>query len=363
MPANNIKIVHCADFHLDSPLALSGKAPIANQDLRATFERVCQFCDESNADICLISGDLFDNECSTPMTRDFILHTLSRHKNTRFFMCTGNHDYYHEKSIYAVIDFPSNVYIFTSAVPDYIDLPELNTRIYGIGCDKPYNDCRLLDGFKVHNNVLINIMLFHGNIVSKGSVSDYFPVSADEIEKTGLDYLALGHIHSFSGIKKVGSAAFAYPGIPQGRGFDETGDKGIITGTVSKLGVNLDFKKIADKIFIVSDIDISSSSNIYELRDIIQNSAVSNSFTRINLTGVQKFPLNIKELENSLDNFLYLEITDSTSFPEDFDQLASERTLKGFFVSDILERKQQNKDIFTDALKYGLLALEGEDIL
>ena len=43
-----------------------------------------------------------------------------------------------------------------------------------------------------------------------------------------MDYIALGHIHKFSGIKRIGNTYYAYSGCPEGRGFDEEGDKGII---------------------------------------------------------------------------------------------------------------------------------------
>ena len=41
-----------------------------------------------------------------------------------------------------------------------------------------------------------------------------------------MDYIALGHRHSFSGINIAGRTHFAYSGCPQGRGFDELDEKG-----------------------------------------------------------------------------------------------------------------------------------------
>ncbi len=57
---------------------------------------------------------------------------------------------------------------------------------------------------------------------------DYAPISKASIAGSGLDYLALGHIHQYSGLQREGDTYWAYPGCPEGRGFDEPGDKGVL---------------------------------------------------------------------------------------------------------------------------------------
>ena len=68
-------------------------------------------------------------------------------------------------------------------------------------------------------------------------------IAPEDIEKSGLTYLALGHVHQYSGPRREGGTVYAYPGTPDGRGFDELGEKGVILGRVSDGGeVDLDLE-------------------------------------------------------------------------------------------------------------------------
>ena len=68
----------------------------------------------------------------------------------------------------------------------------------------------------------------HGGPRGGGRPGEYGPISREDIARSGLDYLALGHIHQASGLQREGNTFWAYPGCPEGRGFDELGDKGVL---------------------------------------------------------------------------------------------------------------------------------------
>ena len=74
-------------------------------------------------------------------------------------------------------------------------------------------------------------MCVHGDTAPQ---SEYGPLSPAEIETSGLDYLALGHVHQYSGLRRAGETFWAYPGCPEGRGFDELGEKGVLWLEVEK---------------------------------------------------------------------------------------------------------------------------------
>ena len=52
----------------------------------------------------------------------------------------------------------------------------------------------------------------HGEAEGKG---DYAPISKVSIAGSGLDYLALGHIHQYSGLQREGNTFWAYPAAPR----------------------------------------------------------------------------------------------------------------------------------------------------
>ena len=59
-----------------------------------------------------------------------------------------------------------------------------------------------------------------------------------QIRDSRLDYLALGHIHK-AGMFHAGGTICAWPGCPMGRGFDETGERGVY---VTRLGDGYDVR-------------------------------------------------------------------------------------------------------------------------
>ena len=71
--------------------------------------------------------------------------------------------------------------------------------------------------------------------------SDYNSVTPGFIESSGMDYIALGHIHKHTEIRRLGKTFYAYPGCPEGMGFDELGEKGVYIGEISKGGNSLEF--------------------------------------------------------------------------------------------------------------------------
>lgn len=77
----------------------------------------------------------------------------------------------------------------------------------------------------------INVVIMHGDI-SEGAGED--KIKLPLLKDKNIDYLALGHIHR-SYAKSLGSRGIArYSGCLEGRGFDETGEKGFYEVTVDE---------------------------------------------------------------------------------------------------------------------------------
>ncbi|MEG1719902.1 MAG: DNA repair exonuclease [Clostridia bacterium] len=361
MGDKTVKILHTGDLHLDSPLTKADKFPITRQDLRDVFYNIVELAKARNVDIVLISGDLFDNEAVSVSTREIIINTLSKADKIRFFIISGNHDYYKIGSVYENALLPSNVTLFHSGKVESEYIAELDTVVYGIGLNMPNSSEHLLENFRVEDDDKINLMLFHGDLVSKNQSSDYFPVTEEEIINSGLDYLALGHIHKATTAKKLGNTYYSYSGIPQGRGFDELLDKGVIIGEISKNSKKFEFVKTSKKEFIIKEIDVSNASMIYEISDLIKEEITNkNNIYRFLLVGSvnKNLSINTIKIASSLD-LPYVEIEDNTTIKEDVHSLMQENTLKGLFVKNMLSQLEENSDDkrYENALKIGLEAL------
>lgn len=366
-----IKILHAADFHFDTPFR-ELSVPIAEkrkEDLRETFGRVVQLAREEAIDIMLLCGDLFDNERVNRMTVDYLTSKLSQIPEVRVFIAPGNHDPYNERSYYHLVRWPGNVHIFKNTL-EKVEIEELSTCVYGIGFTRPHQQDSLLKGFSVDDPGKLNIMALHGDLLPKGQVSAYNPVTLEEIRDSGLDYLALGHRHAATDIAKAGDTFWAYSGCPEGRGFDELGDKGIILGELRKGSCHLAFRSTGKRKYWAFAADISGCNTYEEIcAKILEYAAKlepAQNLCKVILVG--EIPgdliLHTPVIEEKLEKeFYFLKIEDQTTTKVDPEVLANDYSLRGVFVKKMLEKVRQAPDQTERrkaelALKYGLRILE-----
>ena len=127
-----LNIIHGADFHLDSPFSGLSPQRAAQRrgEQRELLSRLAQLAREQQADLVLLSGDLMDRDNVYRETAQALSQTLGSIP-CPVFLAPGNHDYYGPSSVYATLDWPDNVHIFTSPNLEGVDLPQLNCTVYG----------------------------------------------------------------------------------------------------------------------------------------------------------------------------------------------------------------------------------------
>ena len=188
-----------------------------------------------------------------------------------------------------------------------------------------------------------------------------------------MDYIALGHIHKFSGILKEGNSSYAYSGCPQGRGFDEDGKKGVILGEVYKGGVNLKFVPINKREYVVRDIDISNCNTYEDIREKLINLFDKkdrlNNLYKITLTGRIKshLNLNIKVLMEKVKNdYYFIKLLNNTTVVIDLEEISNDYSVRGQFVKLMLEKLKEadndEQEIINKALNIGLQCLSEEEV-
>lgn len=358
-----VKILHAADFHLDSPFdALTNEmAAVRRREQRALLDRIADIAEEENVQLVLLSGDLLDSTTSYYETQDILTGTFSRIK-AEIFISPGNHDYYCPKSPYAYVKFPDNVHIFTSPLVGSVTLAQLGCRVWGAGFNDQYSR-PLLAGFKAEDSGMTDIMVLHGDTAGDA----YNHIREAEIASSGLHYLALGHIHSFSGIKKAGRTYYAYPGCPEGRGFDETGEKGVIIGTVDKSGCDLRFRPLGGRTYKTLYIDLTGLDDAADAISASLPQHTERDIYRLILTGEYGGAIYIQFLKDKFaDRFFHLSIQDITRPPRDIWASAGDDTLRGIFLRTLKQKydaaDDSAKNSIVLAVRYGLAALDnGEE--
>ena len=216
------KVLHAADFHLDSAFRAlpEEQARLRRQESRELPGRLVDWANDHGAQLMLLAGDLFDSDQLYSQTAQMLAQALSRFRGT-VVIAPGNHDWLSAASPYRQPIWPDNVHIFLGRGIERLALPELQCTVYGAAFTAPEEPESGLRGFYAQPDGSARIMVLHGDMGSRES--RYRPLTPEEIAATGLDYLALGHVHAPSAMNRAGNTVWAYPGCPQGRGFDETG--------------------------------------------------------------------------------------------------------------------------------------------
>ncbi len=369
-----VKIVHTADLHFDTPFnEVDEKQRLINkEELKEVFKNIINFCKEKHVDILLLAGDIFDNLTLSRETIHFIENIFNDIKETRVFISPGNHDPYDNNSFYKLIKWPENVYVFKGNL-EKIYIEELKTNVWGAAFNGKYVRKSILKGFS-QNDEEINIMVIHGELSSSEEGNEYNPITLKNIRESGMDYIALGHRHNFSGVLKEGSTFYSYSGCPQGRGFDETGDKGIVYGYVAKGFAELSFIKTCKRNYEEVYVDISNLFGYEEIRekilDSIKENDRKNNLYKIILKGEvsEKFHIEEKIVKSKLLNdFYFCKVIDKTSIALDIKELSKGYSVKSIFVRKLVKKLKEAKtdeerEVIKMALKIGISSLSEDEV-
>lgn len=357
-----MKVLHAADFHLDSPLAglPADKSALRRRELRDIPARLARLAREEGVDLVLLPGDLLDGGRVYPETVRALAAALGE-MAVPVFIAPGNHDYFHPGSPYAVNRWPDNVYIFTQPELQGVVLPQLNCTVHGCAFTAPHREDDPLAGFAAPPDGRLHLLCLHGEL---GTAGGYAPIDTRSLERSGAAYAALGHIHAgVSG--RAGQTLWAYPGCPEGRGFDELGEKGALYVEVEPGHVTAQFVPLAKRRYAVITADISGPASALDAILDILPGKTSDLICRLVLTGESE-PPDLAGLEQTLSpEFYSLSLLDRTRLPRDLWARRGEDSLTGLFLGAMWEMEQAHPDdpICQLALRYGLAALEdGEEV-
>ena len=283
-----LTFLHAADLHLDAPFhALPpDRAAERRREQRQLLTRLAQVAQQAQVDLVFLCGDLFDSQRVRPETLQ-ALHQVLEEMEAPVFLAPGNHDPYTDASPYGKFPWPSHVHLFTTPTPERVALPQLGAVVYGSAFTAPHRMEGPLTGFHAQEEGAAAFGCFHGDLSSPHS--RYGPITPGEIAASGLNYLALGHIHAASGPQRAGKTYYAWPGCPEGRGFDETGDKGVYLGQLEGGHVSLEFVPLARRRYLTPEVDITGQDPAQALTAFLQT-ARSEDIVRLALVGAGPGP-------------------------------------------------------------------------
>ena len=373
-----MKLLHASDFHLDSPL--SGlppeKSALRRRELRDIPARLAALARSEGVDLVLLPGDLFDGARVYPETVRALSQALED-MAVPVFIAPGNHDYYHGKSPYAA-SWPGNVHIFTRSELEGVELPALHCVVHGCAFTSPHREDDPLFLFTAPDDGRLHLLCVHGEV---GLTGNYAPIDPRSLENSGAAYAALGHIHA-AGSGRAGKTLWAYPGCPEGRGFDELGPKGALLvsfGEPAQLTVTspdgppmvpidlgaqtatAKFVPVCQRQYRIEAVNVNEFSAALPQGE-------SPDLIRLILTGESRLTPDLPALTaQAASRFFHAELRDRTTLPTELWARAEEDSLTGLFLREMRARLDGAEEGETDKLllaaRFGLAALEGgEDI-
>ena len=326
-----------------------------------------QYAKRNEINSVIIAGDLYDKKKISFEAKTKVLDTITLNTDINFYYLKGNHD---SESLFSDIEvFPTNLKLFDEKWI-YYDAGE-NVVICGIEVNKSnISDC--YDKLNLDPRK-INIVVMHGQENEYRNGDDTVVISIRELRNQNIDYLALGHIHSYKYKELDSRGHYCYSGCLEARGFDEIGEHGFVVLDIDEVNrtIKHEFIKIYPKHDVKQiNIDITDINTAKGVIDKIDESFKKG---RINDADIVKAVLlgevnydcnlNIDVIEKKLEDYCYaVKVEDKTSFKIDYEQFKKNKSLKGEFVRLVEMQKDLSEEDKIKIIRYGINALKGEEI-
>lgn len=374
-----IRLLHTADVHLGAKfLGLGDGGATQREQIKASFKKLVSQAIVEDVDIVLIAGDLFDANQQPQVNIDLAVEQFSLLAANNIPVCLipGTHDCFDSGSIYRKVNFCErcpNLTLFLDEGWNYTEFLTLGLTVYGKpnfsnrSYNSPLEELRRLTGSQYH------IAMAHGSLSIPGVIAeDDYVFTANQIQNSQMQYVALGHWHRPYACSDKGVIAW-YSGPPEIISTDQRQPGSVLIVTILDSGeVKVEPAQIGVRCCDESEIDLSDVKSLLELKNKITEGANPNLIRRVTLKGLRNEDIrpSLEELEAELSNgFFHLRITDQshprmTELSEDAykGQLILARFLK-LMKAHIETCEGEDQGIAEEALQYGLALLQGKEVL
>lgn len=373
-----MKLIHTADLHLDSALERhlsKSRAEERRNELLAVFRSIVGYSVSIDAEAILIAGDLFDLCKISRTALDAVISTVVGNPNLIFYYLRGNHDEgaFVEEFKARTGSLPDNFKTFSEEWTSYELTGRDGVKVTITGAEmNGRNNALLASSLKLDEKNL-NIVMLHGQVADISGNAEGETIPIRDYRNKGIDYLALGHIHTPS-VKVLDSRGkYAYCGCPEGRGFDECGERGFQVITVNSYGIDAEFVPYAKRVVYDINVDITSLSHTEEIVGRVKESALNagvceKDLLKARLSGEVDLPTVIykDQIKKELEPYFYVvKVVDETRPHIDYNDFSADASLKGEFVRMIKEDIDAGKldeETASKLIRNGIGLLMGIDV-
>jgi DNA repair exonuclease SbcCD nuclease subunit len=358
-----MKFIHCADLHLASALDsrfTSDKARLRRSELFDSFSRLADKAVCEGVSALLVAGDIFDEKNVSLAAKKRFLKIVSAHPEVDFLCISGNHD--RSFSEESEDSLPENLKTFGTGWKFYsygaVD-------VYGI--ESTDENCYGLYTALSPDPERLNIVMMHGQTVPSKITPTKDTVVLPLLKEKGIDYLALGHVHSYACNPLDDRGVYCYSVCLEGRGYDETGEKGYVSIEIENRSLQSAFHPFAERTIHEITINVTGLEENYDIEQHIEEKLSGigqKDLIRLVLEGelgsrARVFPEDLEEKLNK--RFFHCRVKDRTVLSIDDSDIENELSLKGEFVRKVLASSLPDADK-KRIIRQGLRALDGEEV-
>jgi DNA repair exonuclease SbcCD nuclease subunit len=371
--AQNLTILHTADVHLGAKFSFLGpKGKEHRRQLLSTLSRLVDLALTVQVDVFLVAGDLFDSPRPSLSILEKVAGEFRRlqEAGVEVALVPGTHDRLGKDSIYhdEAWDSFQNLHIFRGGGWEELVLEKRGVSLYGWGYDgKREGDVLQELQLSTSRTTPFRVGLLHGSLALPGVVEEDEVIFRPEtIGNCGLDYLALGHWHSFRDCSG-GKTVACYCGAPEPISLNDRGGKAVLVTLAEGKVPEVKTIKVGRRSFLQKVVDMELVGSHDHLRNQIKEWADVDSFIEVVLKG-RSFCEDLVDtagLEEELSPLFFgIRIRDESS-------LASldlkERRPTGVIAREFIEladeqiqgRTGEERKVAEEALRLGLAYLEG----
>ena len=360
-----LRLLHLADLHLGAePNYLGDVARQRSNDFSNAFERAVDFAlaPENDIHLVLVAGDFFDRHNPPQETLRLATRQLTRlcQAGVPVVLAPGNHDSIsHPDSVYlgAPTEIQNLVHLIDSPNVERAAILNANgetVHIYGMAwyvnrSTPPF------DKFQALQEEGFHIAVIHGTLDCARYIEAHkrnVPLTLANLANSGMDYIALGHIHSLQ-IHMNDSVPVVYPGTLEGKRFvpGEEGQRNLVVVELEK-GRQVKIEQIPWNQRVLQKGRLDLDNEVIETEDelvehIRAKYSDPNKMLRLEIKGTASFVLDVENLKNRLSgDFFWCEFRDQTNIFNSVlvDEWASEKTIRGLLVRKLRSKVDETED-------------------
>ena len=354
-----MRLIHTSDIHIGAPMTsvlCGAKARERSRELLDGFAAMIRDGEAIGAEVIIIAGDLFDSERVPLRTVEAVLSLMREHSSLSFLLLPGNHEGEVVRS--CGLKLPKNLKIFNTGWT-YFDIGEVRIAGRSEIRQDMFKTLKIREGAR-------NIVVLHGEARETGAREGVIPLR--DASGLGIDYIALGHYHSFCEYPVDDGCSAVYCGTPEGRGFDECGKKGYVVLDVDGGGTKYTFRSQAKRTLHTITVDITGVRDGAEWEWRV-NCAVqkipASDLVRIEIVGRYEIGL-IRDTDRLIrlfgHKFYHFEVNDRSLPMINMEDYKNDKSLRGEFIRSVMSDTTLSDEEKGEVISCGLYALVGEAI-